>query len=48
LVRNLEERLGVRLVERTTRSVAPTAAGDRLLERLRPALDGTIGAGVGE
>ena len=39
LVRNLEERLGVRLVERTTRSVAATAAGDRLLERLRPLLD---------
>ena len=39
MVRNLEERLGVRLVERTTRSVAPTAAGDRLLERLRPVLD---------
>ncbi len=39
MVRNLEERLGVRLVERTTRSVAPTAAGERLLERLRPALD---------
>jgi len=38
-VRNLEERLGVRLVERTTRSVAPTAAGERLLERLRPVLD---------
>ncbi|WP_163267918.1 LysR family transcriptional regulator [Chelativorans alearense] len=39
LVRNLEERLGVRLVERTTRSVSPTAAGERLLERLRPVLD---------
>src|ERR1700724_2680512 len=39
LVRTLEERLGVRLVERTTRSVAPTAAGERLLERLRPVLD---------
>jgi DNA-binding transcriptional LysR family regulator len=39
MVRSLEERLGVRLVERTTRSVAPTAAGERLLERLRPALD---------
>ena len=38
MVRSLEERLGVRLVERTTRSVAPTAAGERLLERLRPAL----------
>ena len=39
LVRNLEERLRVRLVERTTRSVAPTAAGERLLGRLRPVLD---------
>jgi DNA-binding transcriptional LysR family regulator len=39
MVRNLEERLGVRLVERTTRSVAPTAAGERLLTRLRPVLD---------
>src|SRR5215510_3361771 len=39
MVRQLEERLGVRLVERTTRSVAPTAAGERLLERLRPVLD---------
>jgi DNA-binding transcriptional LysR family regulator len=39
LVRNFEERLGVRLVERTTRSVAPTAAGEHLLERLRPVLD---------
>src|SRR6266446_6790609 len=39
MVRKLEERLGVRLVERTTRSVAPTAAGERLLERLRPVLE---------
>jgi DNA-binding transcriptional LysR family regulator len=39
LIRKFEERLGVRLVERTTRSVAPTAAGERLLERLRPVLD---------
>lgn len=39
MVRSLEARLGVRLVERTTRSVAATAAGQRLLERLRPALD---------
>ena len=39
LVRNLEERVGVRLVERTTRSVAATEAGERLLQRLRPLLD---------
>src|SRR5690349_13903426 len=39
MLRHLEERLGVRLVERTTRSVAPTAAGERLLEQLRPVLD---------
>ena len=39
MVRVLEERLGVRLVERTTRSVAATPAGERLLARLRPVLD---------
>jgi DNA-binding transcriptional LysR family regulator len=39
MLRQLEERLGVRLVERTTRSVAATAAGERLIERLRPALE---------
>jgi len=37
-MRDLEERLGVRLLNRTTRSVAPTEAGDRLLRRLVPAL----------
>jgi DNA-binding transcriptional LysR family regulator len=37
-VRRLEERLGVRLLHRTTRSVVPTEAGQRLLERLRPAM----------
>lgn len=37
-VRRLEARLGVRLFNRTTRSVAPTEAGARLLERLGPAL----------
>ena len=37
-VRDLEARLGVRLLNRTTRSVAPTEAGTRLLERLAPAL----------
>ena len=42
-VRRLEERLGVRLLSRTTRSVAPTEAGERLLGTLGPALD-KIGA----
>lgn len=37
-VRRLERRLGVRLLHRTTRSVAPTEAGRRLLDRLAPAL----------
>jgi DNA-binding transcriptional LysR family regulator len=37
-IRSLEERLGVRLLNRTTRSVAPTEAGARLLARLVPAL----------
>lgn len=36
----LEEALGLRLLNRTTRSVAPTEAGEQLLERLRPALRG--------
>lgn len=38
-IRRLEERLGVRLLTRTTRSVAPTEAGERLLDTLKPALD---------
>ena len=38
MVRSLEERLGVRLLNRTTRSVSTTDAGQRLLERLTPAL----------
>lgn len=37
-VRRLEARLSVRLLHRTTRSVVPTEAGTRLLERLAPAL----------
>lgn len=37
-VRRLESELGVRLLHRTTRSVVPTEAGGRLLERLGPAL----------
>ena len=42
-VRALEDRLGVRLLNRTTRSVAPTDAGERLLTQLRPLLDGFDG-----
>lgn len=38
-VRRVETHLGVRLLNRSTRSVAPTEAGRRLLERLVPALD---------
>ncbi|VDR27496.1 D-malate degradation protein R [Raoultella terrigena] len=37
-MRNLEARLDVRLLTRTTRSVAPTEAGDRLFQRLGPHL----------
>jgi DNA-binding transcriptional LysR family regulator len=36
-IRRLEQQLGVRLLNRTTRSVVPTEAGARLLERLGPA-----------
>lgn len=46
-IRQLEERLDVKLLNRTTRSVAPTAAGERLLARLRPALR-EIGDGLEE
>ena len=37
-IRSLEERLGARLLNRTTRSVAPTEAGDALFKRLDPAI----------
>ncbi len=38
-IRRLEARLGVRLLTRTTRNVAPTDAGERLLATLGPALE---------
>jgi DNA-binding transcriptional LysR family regulator len=38
-IRELEERLGARLLNRTTRSVAPTQAGQALYDRLRPAIE---------
>jgi DNA-binding transcriptional LysR family regulator len=37
-IRDLEQKIGVRLLNRTTRSVAPTEAGARLLERIEPPL----------
>lgn len=39
-IRGLEAQVGVRLLTRTTRSVAPTAAGERLVEAIGPHLDG--------
>ena len=39
-MRALEERLGVRLLTRTTRSVAPTEAGEKLLATVGPHLEG--------
>src|SRR6476620_12729755 len=44
-IKVLEERLGVRLLSRTTRSVSVTEAGETLLRTLRPALD-DIASGV--
>lgn len=46
-IKRLEDRLGVRLLTRTTRSVAPTEAGEKLLTRLGPAMD-EIGASLTE
>jgi DNA-binding transcriptional LysR family regulator len=45
-MRQLEQRLGVRLLHRTTRSVSLTDARRRLLDRLRPAIH-QIGGAVG-
>ena len=38
-IRELEARLGIRLLTRTTRSVSPTEAGERVLQRIAPRLD---------
>ena len=38
-IRGLEARLGLRLLSRTTRSVAPTEAGERLIRTVGPRLD---------
>ena len=48
-IRQLEARLGVRLLNRTTRSVAPTEAGSRLHERIAPVMqemDAAVAAAV--
>jgi DNA-binding transcriptional LysR family regulator len=46
-IRGLEERLGVRLLTRTTRSVSPTEAGERLLANVGPHFD-AIEAGLAQ
>ncbi len=43
-LRSLEERLGVRLLNRTTRTVSPTAAGRALLEKIAPAFSTIVEA----
>ncbi len=43
-LRGLEERLGVRLLARTTRSVAPTEAGERLMRAIGPHLESVADA----
>ena len=45
IIRNLESRLGLRLLARNTRSVAPTEAGERLIQTVGPHFDG-IEAGL--
>ena len=39
IIRSLEQRLGVRLLQRTTRSVSPTEAGERLIQNVAPKLE---------
>jgi DNA-binding transcriptional LysR family regulator len=43
-IRAVEERLGLRLFNRTTRHVSPTPVGERLLQRLRPVLKDLMSA----
>ncbi len=43
-IRQMEARLGVRLLDRTTRSVAPTAAGRKLMDEVGPRLDAIAAA----
>lgn len=45
IIRGLEARLGIALFTRTTRSVGLTEAGERFLERARPAFDEIVAAG---
>src|ERR1700755_625539 len=47
LVRGLEERVGVRLLHRNTRHVSLTEAGDRLFQRVRPAVQ-ELAAAIGQ
>jgi DNA-binding transcriptional LysR family regulator len=47
MVRGLEERVGIRLLHRNTRSVSLTEAGDRLFQRVRPALQ-ELGIAIGQ
>jgi DNA-binding transcriptional LysR family regulator len=47
MVRGLEERVGVRLLHRNTRNVSLTEAGDRLFQRVRPAVQ-ELGAAMGQ
>ncbi|WP_288131168.1 LysR family transcriptional regulator [Microbulbifer sp.] len=46
-VKNLEQRLGIKLLSRTTRSVTPTEAGERLMALIGPALE-QINAGLNQ
>src|SRR5690242_9473794 len=47
LVRALEERVGVRLLHRTTRNVSLTEGGQQLFQRVKPAVE-ELGAALGQ